>query len=137
MTLLHYCSKYTQCTLKRKNISFVAFVNFSSSIFLFLETVAGAITTCLYIAQQCVHVCLSARPILYLASKRTCQVSNIEGFINYLTLGVHAQRGLRYLVCPSVCLSVCHSPLQATRQSISGISGFSATSSLKQLWRFS
>ena len=24
-----------------------------------------------------------------------------------LTLGAHAQRGLRYLVCPSVCLSVC------------------------------
>ena len=31
-------------------------------------------------------------------------------YIGFLTLGAHAQRGLRYLVCPSlsVCLSVCY-----------------------------
>ena len=27
--------------------------------------------------------------------------------ISLLTLGAHAQRGLRYLVCPSVCVCVC------------------------------
>ena len=26
----------------------------------------------------------------------------------FLTLGVHAQRGLQYMVCKSVCLSVCY-----------------------------
>ena len=28
--------------------------------------------------------------------------------MNTLTLDVHAQRGLQYLLCVSVCLSVCH-----------------------------
>ena len=27
--------------------------------------------------------------------------------VNLLTLGAHAQRGLQYLVCPSVCVCVC------------------------------
>ena len=27
-------------------------------------------------------------------------------FVHLLTLGAHAQRGLQYLVCPCVCLSV-------------------------------
>ena len=42
-----------------------------------------------------------------------------------LTFGVHAQRGLRYLVCVSVCLFVCLSTfileLQAMRQFIRNI----------------
>ena len=34
-------------------------------------------------------------------------MTNIERSIKeLLTLGTHAQRGLQYLVCPSVCLSV-------------------------------
>ena len=48
-----------------------------------------------------------------------------------LTLGAHAQRGLQYLVSPSVRLSVYLSmlilALQATRRSIRDTSGFKAT----------
>ena len=48
-----------------------------------------------------------------------------------LTLGAHAQRGLQYLVCVSVCLFVCLSTtilaLQATRRLMSDTNSFSAT----------
>ena len=58
-----------------------------------------------------------------------------------LTLGAHAQRGLRYLVCPSVCVCVCVClstltlDLQATRRLTSGTNGISATRARKIMWR--
>ena len=36
-----------------------------------------------------------------------CQHCNY-GVRDYLTLGAHAQRGLQYLVCVSVCVCVCY-----------------------------
>ena len=47
-----------------------------------------------------------------------------------LTLGAHVQRGLRYLVCPSVCVCVCLD-LQATRRFTSSTNGISATRARK------
>ena len=49
------------------------------------------------------------------------------------------QRGLQYLVCPSVCVCVCLSTLtldlQATRRFTSGTNGISATRARKIMWR--
>ena len=57
-----------------------------------------------------------------------------------LTLGAHAQRGLLYLVCVSVCLCVCLSPLilalQGPSRLISDTNGSSATRARKIMWRF-
>ena len=56
-----------------------------------------------------------------------------------LTLGAHAQRGLRYLVCPSACVCVCLSTLtldlQATRRFTSDTNRISATRARKIMWR--
>jgi len=57
-----------------------------------------------------------------------------------LTLGVHAQRGLLYLACVSVCLCVCLSPpilaLQGPTWLISDTKGSNATRARKLTWRF-
>ena len=50
-----------------------------------------------------------------------------------LTLGAHAQRGLRYLVCLSVCLTLILE-LQATKRHANGTLVFSATSARKIMW---
>ena len=49
-----------------------------------------------------------------------------------LTLGAHAQRGLRYLVCVSVCLSTLILALQATRWLMSDTDSFSTTKALEK-----
>ena len=51
-----------------------------------------------------------------------------------LTLGAHAHRGLRYLVCPSVCLSVWLLELQTTKRHVNGTLVFSATTARKIMW---
>ena len=45
----------------------------------------------------------------------------------WLTLGVHAQRGLQYLVCVCVSLSAATLELQATRLHMSDTNGFRTT----------
>ena len=63
-----------------------------------------------------------------------------------LTLGAHAQRGLRYFgLCVSVCVCVCVcvcvstliSALRATKRMMSDTNGFCVTSARKIKWRFS
>ena len=54
----------------------------------------------------------SAQVLTHTLTKRTLhlpgRVGNSSRWSNmFLTLGAHAQRGLQYLVCPCVCLSVC------------------------------
>ena len=55
---------------------------------------------------------------------------------NLLTLGAHAQRGLQWLVCVSVCLSMTILALQAMRRLMSDTNSFSATRAWKIMWRF-
>ena len=61
------------------------------------------------------------------------RVSHCSLALLLLTLGAHAQRGLRYLVCPSVCLT---DPLelQATKRYAYGTLVFSATTARKIMW---
>ena len=54
----------------------------------------------------------------------------------FLTLGVHVQRGLRYLVCVSVCVSTLILALQARKRLMSDTNIFSDTSAQKVNWRF-
>ena len=51
---------------------------------------------------------------------KLCQRSKVI-MLSLLTLGVHAQRGLQYLVCPCVSLSVCLSV-----DAYSGTTGYKA-----------
>ena len=49
--------------------------------------------------------------------------SDKQGCLLLLTLGAHAQRGLWYLVCPSVCLCVCLSQGRRKRGGWGGLGG--------------
>ena len=51
-------------------------------------------------------------------------------------LGAHAQRGLLYLVCVSVCLSPLILALQGPSRLISDTNDSSATRARKDMWRF-
>ena len=65
----------------------------------------------------------------------------IGRLVGSLTLGAHAQRGLQYLVCVSVCVCVCLRLLsdytQATGRLMRDTNNFSATRNdcVREIWR--
>ena len=68
-------------------------------------------------------------PLLMLLCVSACR-GGTRPALSLLILGMHAQRGLQYLVCVSVCLSVCLFRLvglQATGRLMSDTNSFSAT----------
>jgi len=95
-------------------------------------------STCINTPQSCPLNCN------YVFSKSLDHTSvgfpNESFYSAWLTLGMHVQRGLLYLVCVSVCVCVCLSPLilalQGPSRLISNTNGSSTTRARKVMWRF-